>query len=450
MSDILERMINYEIKKLSGILVSLLAASTVFSMMPFAVSAVQPETSYEASDISSAASEWVIYTGGEAPYLSRNAKLAFQEAAASYNGGKVEPVLLYSTGIVSGVNYSMIIREYNDDGTAVLKNARIYDPNFVNSTQRTGKARFISVENFDPAYYQQDAGYYLPSEPLVGGSSMEYFSTCDLPAEVELAFEQATSNLIDTEYQPVAYLGKKTSTEGTYYALLCCKYNPNETLPDRFLDVVTLLKGTDGQCKIRYSCSIYGQRYKFPDQFKNLSNVENTTIYKGQSVRINLAASGGSRNYSYTVSYRKMNTGKWITVTPDSNADHIIIKPSTACTYELVVTVSDGKSERSNFNYIWVNEKLVNTTTLSATTISKGQTVTVNCSSTGGSGTKKYAVYYKKKSSDKWSVAQKFSKNTTVKIKPMTATNYDVCVKVQDDHGSVVKKYYNVSCQNII
>ena len=429
-------------------LASVLSAAAVLSAMPLTASAVEPVPSdpqdfYYEEPVGS--SDWVIYTEGDAPSLSRDVKMAFSEAAASYNGGKVEPVLLYATGIVSGVNYSFIIREYNDDGTAVLKEAVIYDPNHVNSTQRTGKARFSLISDFDPEDYQKNSGYHLPEEPTVGGSGMERFSACDLPEDVDSVFSQATDEIEDLTYQPVAYLGTKTTDEGTLYAVMCCKYNPYEELSDRFLDVVTILKGTDGTCSVKYSYSIYGKRYKFPNQFKNLCSFDKITIYKGQAVRVNLAASGGTGDYQYTVAYRKMNTGKWIEKTYDSSTTSVLIKPSAVCTYEVTATVYDGKSERSLFTYVWVNEKLVNTTTVSDSTIRKGQTVTVNCSSTGGSGAKKYAVYYKKKNSSTWNVAQKFSKNTNVSIKPLAATDYDICVKVQDDHGLVIKNYYSVS-----
>ena len=86
-----------------------------------------------------------------------------------------------------------------------------------------------------------------------------------------------------------------------------------------------------------------------------------------------------------------------------------------------------------------------NTSTISANTIIIGNTVTVNASAVAGKGNYTYAVYYKKNSEKKWTVKQDYSENPTVSIKPAKATDYQICVKVKDGSGKVVKKYFDLS-----
>ena len=57
---------------------------------------------------------------------------------------------------------------------------------------------------------------------------------------------------------------------------------------------------------------------------------------------------------------------------------------------------STGKIVKKFFE-VKVNDKLKNTSTISATTIKKGDAVTLNGSATGGMGDYTYAVLYKKK-----------------------------------------------------
>ena len=70
--------------------------------------------------------------------------------------------------------------------------------------------------------------------------------------------------------------------------------------------------------------------------------------------------------------------------------------------------------------------------------------MTVNCSATGGKGDYTYAVLYKQKSQSKWTTKQDFNYNADVSIKPAQATDYDICVKVKDKDGTIVKKYFTV------
>ena len=83
-----------------------------------------------------------------------------------------------------------------------------------------------------------------------------------------------------------------------------------------------------------------------------------------------------------------------------------------------------------------------NSTTVSSITL--GEALTVNAKAAGGTGGYHYAVYYKMQSSSKWTVSQTYDTNSEIIIKPKKAVPYDVCVKVKDSTGEIVKKYFTV------
>ena len=95
-----------------------------------------------------------------------------------------------------------------------------------------------------------------------------------------------------------------------------------------------------------------------------------------------------------------------------------------------------------NFNTIAGVE---NTSTVNATAIKLGDTITMQGSATNGIAPYKYAFYYRKSGESKWVEKQKFDTNDVVSIKPNQATDYDICIKVQDAGGFVEKKYFVVT-----
>ncbi len=76
---------------------------------------------------------------------------------------------------------------------------------------------------------------------------------------------------------------------------------------------------------------------------------------------------------------------------------------------------------------------------LSRTSIIKGESVTVYAAKSSTAGMK-YAFYYKKSSSDKWSTAKGFSSAVSVAITPASATTYVIRVKQKDSTGVIKSK----------
>lgn len=86
-----------------------------------------------------------------------------------------------------------------------------------------------------------------------------------------------------------------------------------------------------------------------------------------------------------------------------------------------------------------------NTTKISASKLTLGESFMLTASSSGGSDSCQYAVFYKKASSTKWTCAQKYKTNTSVNITPKNAVSYDVRVKAKDSKGRVANKDFSVT-----
>ena len=170
-----------------------------------------------------------------------------------------------------------------------------------------------------------------------------------------------------------------------------------------------------------HTCSVCKHSYK--DNYTNIllsnnSTLSADTIKLGETIIANAKATGGTGEYLYQVVYKQTTQSKW----------------TTAQSYKANATVTFKPAD-----------ELKNVSTISAQTINLGSTVTVNAKATGSTGFYTYAVYYKQKAQTKWTTKQDFKSNNTIAVKPAKATTYDICVKVKDDKGTIVKKYFTVN-----
>ena len=130
-----------------------------------------------------------------------------------------------------------------------------------------------------------------------------------------------------------------------------------------------------------------------------------------------------------------------------SYTSKVISPTTTAQGYTLHTCSVCGHSYKDNYTDKLV-EQLVNNSVISAEMIKLGETVTANAKATGGTGEYLYQVVYKQTTQSKWTTAQSYKANSTVTIKPASATTYDVCIKVKDSNNTEVKKYFTVKVIN--
>ena len=178
----------------------------------------------------------------------------------------------------------------------------------------------------------------------------------------------------------------------------------------------------------------------------NTSKISASSIDLGKTVTVTASAQGGAGNYTYAVLYKKTADTKWTTKQGFNANNSVSVKLANATTYDICAKVKDAQGTiEKKFFKLTVNNGIENKSTLSASTIAPGSSVTVKCSASGGSGYYNYAVYYKKTSDTKWTTKQNFDSNVIVKITPAKATTYDICVKIRDSANRETKKYFKLT-----
>lgn len=82
--------------------------------------------------------------------------------------------------------------------------------------------------------------------------------------------------------------------------------------------------------------------------------------------------------------------------------------------------------------------------TISAISISKGQSFIVTADAVNGSGPYEYSLYYSY-NGDPWKTVCSYQAQAKMKFTPTQTGNYQLCVKARDTSGAIAKKYYDVS-----
>ena len=179
----------------------------------------------------------------------------------------------------------------------------------------------------------------------------------------------------------------------------------------------------------------------------NNSTLSATSITLGTKITAAGKATGGTGTYQYQVVYKQTAQTSWTTAQNFSTNSTVTFKPAKATTYDVCVKVKDsaGTIVKKFFTVTVSNNALANNSTLSATSITLGTKITATGKATGGTGTYQYQVVYKQTAQTSWTTAQNFASNAKVTFKPAAATTYDVCVKVKDSDGTIVKKYFTLT-----
>ncbi len=178
---------------------------------------------------------------------------------------------------------------------------------------------------------------------------------------------------------------------------------------------------------------------------KNVSTVSATSVATGSSVTITGKASGGTSPYYYAAYYKLSTESSFTKIRDFSTTATMTFKPTTAGTYTIRVKVKDKKGNIVNKDLtVKAVKALTNSSTLSATSVTLGKSVTITGKATGGTSPYKYAAYYKKSSSTEYTKIRDFSTTATMTFKPAAVTTYNVRVKVKDAKGTVKNKDFTV------
>ena len=173
----------------------------------------------------------------------------------------------------------------------------------------------------------------------------------------------------------------------------------------------------------------------------NNMTVDRTAINLGQSFNIACAAEGGTGNYVYAVQY-KVN-GNWTPANPElvSN-DTLTFTPVTTGTIDIRLAVKDATARGLRPAYKYVKLTVMqNDSELSSDTIVLGDSVTVSCSTEGGTAPYHYALEYKRSGDTKWQTAVALTTDTELTFTPEAAGNYTLRVTTKDAKNKATYAY---------
>ena len=187
-------------------------------------------------------------------------------------------------------------------------------------------------------------------------------------------------------------------------------------------------------------------------ELTNTSFLSATTVAEGETVTIAAKATGGAMPYLYTAQYKKSTETSWKTIgEKSSTSGNFTFTPGNAGDYDIRVIVKDNAGDAASSNLsIVVTENdfkpLANTSKLSASTFTPGDTINVSGSATGGKEPYYYTVQYRKESVTTWSTSgTRNSTSGTRSIKLSANENYRIRVIIKDAQGTTKTKNFTVT-----
>jgi len=255
----------------------------------------------------------------------------------------------------------------------------------------------------------------------------------------------------------VTFTGKASGGTGTYqYAFLYKKASENKWVNKQSFaanDTVSIKPEAavdyDVCIKVKDSSGTVEKKYftlHVNEALESASTISSLNIGKGQTVTVSAAGKNGVGPYTYSVLYKQKSKTKWTTKQDFSQNSQIEVKPASTGLYDVCVKVKDslGTIAKTYFE-VNVAAAVTSNSTISATEIKKGESVTVKAAAQNGIAPYTYSVQYKQQSKSKWTTQQEFDANDTIVVTPASAVAYDICVKVQDGTGTVAKQYFVVT-----
>ena len=172
-------------------------------------------------------------------------------------------------------------------------------------------------------------------------------------------------------------------------------------------------------------------------------NKTSASVEKGKTVALT-ASVAPSNAINKAVSWSTSNSS---VATVSSTGVVTAVSKGTAV---ITATAKDGSGKSATCNItvtepVIPNEELVNTSNVSQHAI-VGQKVVLKGSATGGDGNYKFAYYYRRNSDKTWKVAgTEWGTSQFATFKPGYADVYEICIKVQDGSGTIIKKYLSLA-----
>ena len=162
------------------------------------------------------------------------------------------------------------------------------------------------------------------------------------------------------------------------------------------------------------------------------------TVVKGTAVTVTASCKDA---VSYAFYFKKSSSTKWTTVSSFSSSSTATVKPTSAVKYDIkaVCKLTDGTTKEAQ-KQLNVVQPLSTNAELSSDYVTKGQSLKIYARGAGGVGTRQYQYSMKKSGSTSWKIIEPFGSSSYILYKTTASGTYDICVKVKDERGVIVKK----------
>ncbi len=188
--------------------------------------------------------------------------------------------------------------------------------------------------------------------------------------------------------------------------------------------------------------SILGER---DDDSINASSVSSERIMLGESLILNGAATGvDPAKCKYAFYFRPMGLF-WLKLQDFGKESVYEWTPSVMGDFEFCIKVKCGRTTGKKYFKVRVSSELFNESYISTSYVQQGGAVELTARTKGGFGEKNYAFFYRKKNSIDWTSLSSFSTADHIKWKPVSAGDYELCIKVCDKDDQLKEKYFEMT-----
>lgn len=178
-----------------------------------------------------------------------------------------------------------------------------------------------------------------------------------------------------------------------------------------------------------------------PWSFEGIECSNNGKYLKGDTVQITAKVSGDTEGLQYKFVWQRNNWSPWGVLQSFSEDDTAELPLDAAGTYYLYVDVKDPRGVSFNYDPVQIVVYKEKTVTLSKSSISPGDTVSIDFL-TNDDGTRySYKYVYQKNNWSTWGVLQDFCAETSVEWTPDKSGNYTIYVDEKDNITGEVVTY---------
>ena len=420
----------------------------------------------------------VLYTWGyDGSYLVRlgtytqtlyTPKPILVNADQAYSDGDTTAVVTFDNGLLDGGLYLFGYGNNGQIGNGTNNNSSTPYKIAIKSTSTsaTVKATTKLTKAYTDLKPDETYNFYVlkdtKTENLLSTDNVYYIAQGTADNDGKLTVTYAPTENYETAHRFVVAMHR---TDLSYAVVTADEltYNAEEQYikPSVKLDGVYLVEGVDYELTGEYSATELGEytatingigkytgkvdfTYTMIPDFVNLSTLDKTQLYLGDTITITASAAGGEGAYTYSYYFRNTEELYWIPLETDTVETVIEFEPEEIGTYYARIDVTDetGKVTRKAITFTVDSKNLANHSDVSATSIKIGNTLHLYGKAVGGVQPYKYAYYMKDIFSDTWKCLKTYSTTEQYNVKFSNAGTYDVCIKVKDLNNTIAKRYF--------